>query len=151
MYIMHSLFYKYILEKKMLYPWKDEYSVGVSRFDNHHKKLFDIANQLHEMMKSGKGADVIEPVLRELIDYTKYHLAEEEKALERIGYSAIAAHKRAHVIFTEQLNEGLVEIEKGRALFVVVKVSKAVIDWLIDHIFGIDQKYTAEMNAAGIH
>ncbi|MCI5166219.1 MAG: hemerythrin [Candidatus Electrothrix sp. GM3_4] len=135
----------------MCYPWKDEYSVGVSRFDNHHKKLFDIANQLHEMMKSGTGADIIEPVLRELINYTKYHLDEEEKALERIGYSGISAHKRAHAIFTEQLNDGLGEIEKGRALFVVVKVSRTVIDWLIDHIFGIDKKYTAEMNAAGIN
>ncbi|WP_339136274.1 MAG: bacteriohemerythrin [Candidatus Electrothrix sp. GW3-4] len=135
----------------MLYPWKDEYSVGVSRFDNHHKRLFDIANQLHDMMKNGKGADVIETTLRELIDYTKYHLAEEEKALEQIGYSGISSHKRAHAIFTEQLNDALVEIEKGRALFVVVKVSKTVIDWLIDHIFGIDKKYTAEMNAAGIN
>ncbi|MCI5217685.1 MAG: hemerythrin [Candidatus Electrothrix sp. LOE2] len=135
----------------MLYPWKDEYSVGVSRFDNHHKKLFDIANQLHEMMKSGKGADVIEVTLRELVDYTKYHLAEEEKTLERIGYSGIAAHKRAHVIFTDELNEAMSEIEKGRAQFVVVKVSRTVIDWLIDHIFGIDKKYTAEMNAAGIN
>jgi len=135
----------------MLYPWKDEYSVGVSRFDNHHKKLFDIANQLHDMMKSGKGADVIEVTLRELVDYTKYHLSEEEKALERIGYSGIAAHKRAHAIFTEELNKAVEEIEKGRAQFVVVKVSKTVIDWLIDHIFGIDKKYTAEMNAAGIH
>ena len=135
----------------MLYPWKDEYSVGVSRFDNHHKKLFDIANQLHDMMKTGKGADVIEVTLRELVDYTKYHLAEEEKALERIGYSGISSHKRAHAIFTEQLNSAMEEIEQGRAQFVVVKVSKAVIDWLIDHIFGIDKKYTAEMNAAGIN
>ena len=135
----------------MLYPWKDEYSVGVSRFDNHHKKLFDIANQLHEMMKSGKGEDVIEPVLRELIDYTKYHLAEEEKTMERIGYSNITSHKRAHVIFTEQLNNAMIEIEKGRTTFVVIKVAQTVIDWLIDHIFGIDQKYTAEMNAAGIN
>ncbi|MCI5140414.1 MAG: hemerythrin [Candidatus Electrothrix sp. ATG1] len=134
----------------MLYPWKDEYSVGVSRFDNHHKKLFDIANQLHDMMKNGKGADVIEATLRELVDYTKYHLAEEEKALERIGYSGISSHKRAHAIFTEQLNSAMEEIEQGRAQFVVVKVSKTVIDWLIDHIFGIDKKYTAEMNAAGI-
>lgn len=135
----------------MLYPWKDEYSVGVSRFDTHHKKLFDIANELHDMMKNGKGVDVIEPLLRELIDYTKYHLAEEERALERIGYSSIASHKRAHVLFTKKLNTALVEIEKGRAQFVVVKVSKMVIDWLIDHIFVIDHKYTAEMNAAGIH
>jgi hemerythrin-like metal-binding protein len=134
----------------MLYPWKDEYSVGVSRFDNHHKKLFDIANQLHEMMKSGKGADVIEVTLRELVDYTKYHLAEEEKAMERIAYSGISSHKRAHVIFIDQLNESVREIDAGRAQFVVVKVSKTVIDWLIDHIFGIDKKYTAEMNAAGI-
>ncbi len=134
----------------MLYPWKDEYSVGVSRFDNHHKKLFDIANQLHEMMKSGKGADVIEVTLRELVDYTKYHLAEEEKAMERIGYSGISSHKRAHAIFTAQLGESVKEIESGRAQFVVVKVSKALIDWLIDHIFGLDKKYTAEMSAAGI-
>lgn len=134
----------------MLYPWKDEYSVGVARFDDHHKKLFDIANQLHDMMKSGKGSEVIEVTLRELIDYTKYHLAEEEKAMERIAYSGISSHKRAHAIFTEQLNSAIAEIEKGRAQFVVVKVSKTVIDWLIDHIFGIDKKYTAEMNEAGI-
>ena len=135
----------------MLYPWKDEYSVGVSRFDTHNKKLFDIANELHDMMKTGKGEDVIENSLREMIDYTKYHLAEEERALERIGYSAIASHKRAHAMFTKELNSALVEIENGRAQFVVVKVSKMIIDWFIDHIFGIDQKYTAEMNAGGIY
>ncbi len=134
----------------MLYPWKAEYSVGVSRFDNHHKKLFDIANQLHDMMKSGKGADVIEGTLRELVDYTKYHLSEEEKAMERIGYSSISSHKRAHVVFTEELNQALEEIEKGRAQFVVMKISKTVVDWLINHIFGADKKYTAAMNAAGI-
>ncbi len=135
----------------MLYPWKDEYSVGVSRFDNHHKKLFDIANQLHNMMKTGKGEEVIEITLRELIDYTKYHLAEEEDAMERVGYSAISSHKRAHAVFTEQLNEAMIEIEKGRTTFVVIRVAQTVIDWLIDHIFVVDKKYTAEMNAAGIH
>ncbi|MCI5131167.1 MAG: hemerythrin [Candidatus Electrothrix sp. EH2] len=134
----------------MLYVWKDEYSVGVVRFDNHHKKLFDIANQLHEMMKNGRGADVIETTLRELVDYTKYHLSEEEKSMERIGYSNISSHKRAHTVFTEQLNSAVAEIEQGRTQFVVVKVAKMVIDWLIDHIFVVDKRYTAEMNASGI-
>jgi hemerythrin-like metal-binding protein len=130
--------------------WKDEYSVGVSRFDNHHKKLFDIANKLHDMMKTGKGEEVIEPTLRELIEYTRYHLAEEEKAMEMIGYSGISSHKRAHALFTAQLNDAIVEIEKGRATFVVIKVARTVIDWLIDHIFVVDKKYTAEMNEAGM-
>ena len=51
-----------------LYAWKDEYSVGVTRFDNHHKKLFDIGNRLHDMMKEGLGGDQIEQSIRELVD-----------------------------------------------------------------------------------
>ncbi len=133
-----------------LYDWKDDYSVGVARFDNHHKRLFDIANQLHEMMKLGRGADVIEPVLRDLIAYTRYHLAEEEKAMETIGYSDIVAHKWAHKIFTDQLNAAAAEVDQGKTIFVVIKIAKTVIDWLINHIYGIDKKYTPEMNARGI-
>ena len=138
------------MAEKMLYPWKNEYSVGVTRFDNHHKKLFDIANKLHEMMKQGRGGDVIEPVLRELVDYTHYHLAQEEKIMETIGYSDIINHKRAHRIFTEQLNETMLEVDKGRTIFVVIKIAKMVIDWLIEHIYRIDKKYTSEMNSAGV-
>ena len=133
-----------------LYPWKDEYSVGVTRFDNHHKKLFDIANRLHEMMKAGKGADVIEPTIRELADYTRYHLVEEEKTMESIGYSNIVAHKRAHKIFTDELDKGMKEVDDGKAIFVVIKISGLVINWLIDHIFVIDKKYTEEMVKSGV-
>ena len=133
-----------------LYPWKDEYSVGVTRFDNHHKKLFNIANKLHEMMKQGKGADVIEPIIRKLVDYTKYHLVEEEKTMVSIGYSDIAAHKRAHKMFTDKLDIFMKEVDQGKAIFVVIKISSTVIDWLINHIFVIDQKYSAEMKSAGM-
>ncbi|MCI5137142.1 MAG: hemerythrin, partial [Candidatus Electrothrix sp. AR1] len=112
--------------------------------------LFDIANKLHEMMKQGKGEDVIKPLLIELIDYTKYHLVEEEKALVSIGYSMIVGHQAAHKVFTQELNTAMVEVEKGRTLFVVIKIAKTVIDWLIDHIYAIDKKYLPEMAAAGI-
>ncbi|WP_417910198.1 bacteriohemerythrin [Candidatus Electronema sp. PJ] len=133
-----------------LYDWKDDYSVGVTRFDNHHKRLFNIANDLHEMMKQGRGADVIEPVLRELIDYTRYHLAEEEKVMESIGYSNIVSHKMAHKVFTDQLNEAMAEVDQGKTIFVVIKIARTVIDWLINHIYVIDKKYLPEMTAAGI-
>ncbi len=49
-----------------------------------------------------------------------------------------------------QLSEAMVEIEKGRATFVVIRVARTVIDWLIDHIFVVDKNYTAEMHAAGM-
>ena len=134
----------------LLYPWKEEYSVGVSRFDNHHKRLFDIANQLHQLMKTGQGEQAIEKTVRELAEYTRYHLSEEEKTMQSISYSDILAHKRAHRVFTDGLNEAMVEVDKGRTTFVVIKIAKMVIDWLIGHIFAIDKKYVEEMHAAGI-
>ena len=102
------------------------------------------------MMKHGKGEEVIEKTLRELVDYTRYHLAEEEKTMESISYSDIAAHKKAHKVFTDELNEAMIEVDKGRTIFVVIKIAKTVIDWLINHIYVIDKKYVAEMHAAGI-
>jgi hemerythrin-like metal-binding protein len=101
-------------------------------------------------MKQGKGAEVIEPTLRELIDYTRYHLTEEEKVMEAISYSDIVNHKRAHKVFTDQLNEAMVEVDKGRTVFVVIKIAQTVIDWLINHIYVIDKKYLPEMASAGI-
>lgn len=134
----------------MHYPWKDDYSVNIPRFDNHHKNLFDIANKLFALMKMGKGQEVIEETLIDLIDHTRYYLSEEEKAMERIGYSDIVAHKRVHRIFVDQLVEMMDEIKEGRALFVAIKFSKTIVDWLIDHIFRCDKKFAQEFNAFGL-
>ena len=102
------------------------------------------------MMKQGQGADVIEKSIRELVDYTEYHLTEEEKTMERIGYSDIVAHKRAHKIFTDQLHEVMKEVDEGKAIFVVIKLSSTIVDWLVNHILVIDKKYLNEMTAAGM-
>ncbi len=134
-----------------LYKWEDNYSVGVARFDSHHKRLFDIVNNLHDMMKQGQGADIIEKSIRELVDYTNYHLLEEEKTMERIGYSDIVAHKRAHKIFIDQLNDAMKEVDDGKAIFVVIKLSSTIVDWLVNHILVVDKKYLDEMTAAGVN
>ena len=133
-----------------LYNWKNDYSVGVSIFDNHHKKLFDIANKLHEMMKQGCSKEEIEKTINEMVDYTKYHLAEEEKAMERINYSDISAHKRAHQVFIAEIEGYMKEVENGQAIFVVVKLSKTIVDWLVEHIHKVDKKYMNEMHAEGV-
>jgi hemerythrin len=42
------------------------------------------------------------------------------------------------------------EVDQGKAIFVVIKLSSTIIDWLITHIIVIDQKYLPEMKAAGV-
>ncbi|MEN8189756.1 MAG: bacteriohemerythrin [Thermodesulfobacteriota bacterium] len=133
-----------------LYNWKDEYDVGVKRFDDHHKKLFDICNSLHDAMKAGTGEEALQRILNELVDYAAYHLAEEEKAMERIGYSDIINHKRAHKMFVDKLTDAMKEVESGQAIFVVSKISRTVVDWLVNHIRVVDKRYHDEMIAGGV-
>jgi hemerythrin len=38
-----------------LITWNDGYSVKVKQFDDQHKKLIDMVNELHDAMGIGKG------------------------------------------------------------------------------------------------
>ena len=105
-----------------LFEWKKEHSVGVYEMDRHHQKLFDILNRLHDAMKDGKGMQIIAGIVRELLDYTRYHFGEEEKLLEKIGYSGISEQKMAHQKFISQI-EGYKEqlsLEEFSDLLVVL-------------------------------
>lgn len=134
-----------------LFNWKDEFSVKVLAMDNHHKKLFDIMNQMHEAAKTGKGEDAVGRYINELVDYTRYHFGEEEKMLTRINYAALDSQKRAHVAFVDKMVEYQKEVEAGMAIFVVSKVTKTGVDWLKEHILVMDQKYSDVANAAGFN
>ena len=107
-------------------------------------------NNLHDATKAGQGASVIDKIILDLIEYTKYHFAEEEKLMTSINYSGIAAQKLAHTTFVDKMGEYKREIDKGLGVFVVTKVSKTGIDWLKEHILTMDKKYEDEMKAKGM-
>ena len=77
--------------------WEQNLSVGVDKFDTHHKKLVDLINKLHDAMSTGKGAETIGSVLDDLIKYTQYHFAEEEKLMTLHKYPDLEKHKAEHV------------------------------------------------------
>lgn len=44
-----------------LMTWNDnEFSVNIKELDTHHKRLFDLVNDLHDTMKQGKAGDTLE-------------------------------------------------------------------------------------------
>lgn len=132
-----------------LFNWNDEFSVNVLAMDNHHKKLFDIMNQMHDSMKAGSSEDVLGKLINELIDYTVYHFGEEEKMLEQVNYSGLDSQKRSHQAFVEKMLEYKKEVDEGMAIFAVPKVSRLGVDWLKDHIMVMDNKYAEACNTGG--
>jgi hemerythrin-like metal-binding protein len=133
-----------------LFQWSKDYSVGVTTMDRHHQKLFDLLNKLHDAMMEGKAMAVVSGIIRELLDYTKYHFGEEEKLMEKIKYSGISEQKRAHQKFIASIEDYKAQADKGMAAFLSSGMSKFLTDWLKNHIGILDKKYQKDMNDNGM-
>lgn len=125
-----------------LFEWKGEFSVSVPKFDDHHKKLINLINELHEAMLKGKQQGVIGKILNSLADYTKYHFAEEEKLMVAYKYPGLVEHRAQHDAFVDKVRDCITKYETGK-LAISLEVMNFLRDWLKGHILQTDKKYTA--------
>jgi hemerythrin len=123
-----------------LITWNNDLSVNIKEFDEEHKKLISMINDLHSAMGSGKGKETIGPVLSRLVDYTKTHFAAEEKLMLKHGYPGYVSHKALHDDLTKQVVDLQKKLQEGKML-VTVQVMNFLRDWLSNHIQNTDKKY----------
>lgn len=132
-----------------LIRWDEKERINVQEIDVQHKKLIARVNVLHEVMKSGKGGDVLGRALSELINFTKMHFATEEAYMTEYGYPECDSHRAEH----EKLLRELAELEKqyyaGDALlpFAIALDLKA---WALRHISTHDKEMARFLNRKGI-
>lgn len=129
--------------------WQPAFSVLVVRFDEQHKKLFNLINELHSAMQRGEGQVVLGGVFQSLADYTKTHFADEERMMEANGYPDILRHKAAHEYLIGRIMELQKEFIEGNGVLSVA-VLHFLRDWLTTHIQGEDKKYGRFFNAKGL-
>ncbi len=115
------------------------YSINVTEFDEHHKKLVELINVFHKNMMEGKGIDVLDKVFTELKNYTKYHFQAEEKRMQSIGYPDYESHKEEHEKLINSLEELSEKASQGEK-FVTIETFKFLKDWLFTHISKVDKK-----------
>lgn len=131
------------------FEWNNSYSVGVPTFDDHHKILFDIMNELEAAMANGNEAATARAAFKRLLDYTRYHFAAEEEAMIAAGYPNFGVHKFMHEQFIGQLMQACMEFQKkdGQPNN---RLSTMLQNWLRGHIKKHDMDYTEHMRRAGI-
>lgn len=129
-------------EKKYFVVWKDEYSVGVQVLDDDHRKLLSLINKLQTTVHYQTGESFEKEALDEVIAYTKYHFEREEKLMEEANYPDLEAHKETHRSMITKVDGFVKEYEK-KGHEVLGDVATYLKDWLINHINGTDQKYSA--------
>lgn len=121
--------------------WQDSYSVGIESIDTDHKKLLGLINQLQSAAHYKTDDQMIEDILNQLIDYTKYHFTREEGMMQDCEYPDFEAHKQQHEDMIKQVTKYIDEyrVDKTRTIEEVAVYLKT---WLVNHINGTDQKYT---------
>lgn len=132
-----------------LIEWSDSLSVGVATFDEQHKKLIAMINNLNDAMKVGKSKEVLGGILKGVIDYTATHFASEEKAFDQFGYLQALAHKVEHKKLVAKVTQFDKEFREGKAMM-SIEIMNFLKEWLSTHILGTDKKYGPFLREKGM-
>lgn len=133
----------------MYVEWKDEYTVGVAKFDDGHKKLCGLINELSAGILQGKGEEMQKNVLKGLVGYTMNHFADEERLMKEYGYPDRISHKLEHEEFRDKLLK-FVEAYLRDAAPLTAELLAYLVEWLEKHMVGTDKKYQAFFNSKGV-
>ena len=128
--------------------WKPEYSVGDITLDNDHKVIIDLINRFDYAFSVEVKDSLMESVLDELIDYTKFHFEREEKYMLKIDYPGLKEHQSIHEKLEKELDD-LYEQFHGGDTDIAANISEFLGTWLREHILKADKDYNtfAEKNA----
>lgn len=129
--------------------WSEQYSVGIVRLDDQHRKIFQLLNTLRQAMLEKKSEQVLTQIVNELAQYAKTHFASEEAYFQMYAYPEREAHKREHDAFVQKVRQFQEELIRGRATL-TVDVFKFLSDWVKHHVLGSDKKYGPYLNAKGV-
>lgn len=129
--------------------WTTDLSVGIEIFDEEHKKLIALLNDMHHAMKQGKGKSVLRDVLGRLADYTDYHFTNEEKYFDKLEYPHTDQHKKEHHNLMVRVR-GLQKKLEDDAFLLSIEVLEFLKNWVTGHIKGSDFKYTSFFKERGL-
>ncbi|MDR0654357.1 MAG: bacteriohemerythrin [Synergistaceae bacterium] len=124
--------------------WKDEYRLGVETIDSQHRQLFEMVDNLLQVIDDSEHGDYktqCADAVSFLYDYTVKHFQFEEAYQASIGYSDIEAHKLQHkrfVITVDNFAKRMLESEYD--MKVVKAFSGSLVAWLNYHVAETDQK-----------
>ena len=113
--------------------WDASLSVGIDVIDEHHRYLFDLTNDLINVIANKLGAKELLGVLSALGEYARVHFLAEERMMIHYGYEGTDRQKLQHKQFHDRLQEFCAELH-GNLLITRIEVVIYLREWLVAHI-----------------
>ncbi|HFQ90746.1 MAG TPA: bacteriohemerythrin, partial [Desulfobulbus sp.] len=131
------------------FPWKEQYRLNISEIDEQHRLLVAMIDRLHTAMAEGKGKSVLDDIITELYNYTKFHFITEERLMSEYDYPGFAQHRREHKELIGKVL-AMMERQKENSLGLSSDLSIMLQEWLNSHILETDKKYSEYLAGRGI-
>jgi len=125
--------------------WSDKLSVKIRRFDNEHKHLIALINDLHNAVSYGEGGMALGRMLSELASCTQDHFEHEEQVMRKYNFPGLDAHREAHQAFVRRVAD---TYNKG-GIAQAVPLFDFATTWIQDHIMRMDTEYSEFLIKAG--
>lgn len=130
--------------------WTDILLVGHPQIDADHRRMFEIANQVHAGIREQHDDSLVRRVLAELSDYTMTHFAREEELMKDAGLPGLEDHRFEHQLITYRLHNLRREAACGRE-GLADELELFLDRWLARHILTADAQAAAALREARQH
>lgn len=122
--------------------WDESLSVGIATIDEHHRYLFDLTNDLIDVVANRLGVRELGRVLTALGQYASIHFSAEERMMEHHGYERLAVQREQHQLFLLRMQEFNQELHEN-PLVAQHEILLFLKNWLVVHIRDEDSQLSA--------
>lgn len=129
--------------------WDQSYSNGIQSFDDQHKRMFELINNLHVAIKEKRAKEAVGETMNGLLDYTRTHFAAEEMVMRSHGYPEFEEHKKLHQQLVAEVNELYLRFDSGEPVLTVELIG-FLVNWLKTHIQDTDRRYGPFLIGKGV-
>ncbi|MBL0085584.1 MAG: bacteriohemerythrin [Ideonella sp.] len=123
------------------------HEIGVSEVDLQHRQLVLLINRLNQAVRAGEQTELIRKRFDELVLYTRFHFATEERLMDRALDPQYAVHKGAHARLLIDVAQYRDRLAQGGDLAALQTIK----DWLLNHIDSDDQAMGAHLRQLARH
>jgi diguanylate cyclase (GGDEF)-like protein/hemerythrin-like metal-binding protein/PAS domain S-box-containing protein len=126
--------------------WSIAHEVGIKEIDDQHTRLAAMIDALSALLRDGGDRDTILRSMSELVDYTEYHFACEEKLMMEQNVPNAAAHRTMH----RRLLDDIRNLRTDQDTVSISLTLRYLQEWLLRHVDGMDKQLGRILISQGV-
>jgi len=125
--------------------WDNSLNVGIDVMDEHHRYLFDIVNDLINVLEKKTGVREFVRVLKVLAIYAHIHFQAEERMMAHYHFDDIRCHVELHKQFQDKVNGFFSELYLN-PFTVKDELLTYLLEWQVEHLERAMKRYNEDYN-----